>query len=44
MQNSDARVTARIRRTEEGETFYEYEVGGVGYGSLSALRDALNAR
>ena len=29
MQTSDARVTARIVRTEDGETFHEYEVGGV---------------
>ena len=43
MQTSDARVTARIVRTEDGETFHEYEVGGVAYGSLDALESALNA-
>lgn len=42
MQTSNARVTARIRRTEDGETFHEYEVGGVAYGSLDALESALN--
>jgi hypothetical protein len=41
MQTSDARVTARIIRTEDGETFREYEVGGVAYGSLGALNAAL---
>jgi len=42
MHASDARVTARIVRTEDGETFHEYEVGGVAYGSLDALESALN--
>jgi hypothetical protein len=36
-------VTARIIRTEAGETFREYQVGGVGYGSLDALEAALDA-
>jgi hypothetical protein len=44
MQTSDARVTARIVRTEDGETFHEYEVAGVGYGSLDSLEGVLNAR
>jgi hypothetical protein len=44
MQTSDARVTARVVRTESGETFHEYEVGGVVYGSLTALRRALADR
>lgn len=39
-----ARVTARIVRTEDGETYHEYEVGGVAYGSLDALRATLDAR
>jgi hypothetical protein len=37
MTLQDARVTARIVRTEDGETFYEYEVGGVSYPSAEAL-------
>lgn len=41
MQTSDVRVTARIRRTEDGETFHEYVVDGVAYGSVSALEAAL---
>jgi hypothetical protein len=44
MQNSDARVTARIVRTADGETYHEYEVDGVAYGSLQALKAALSAR
>jgi len=43
MQIGDIRVTARIVRTEAGETFREYEVGGVAYGSLDALEAALDA-
>ena len=43
MQTSDARVTARIVCTEDGETFHEYEVGGIAYGSLDALEAALHA-
>jgi len=42
MLTSDTRVTARIVRTEDGETYHEYEVGGVAYGSLDALRAALD--
>ena len=42
MQTSDARVTARIVRTEDGETCHEYEVGGVAYGSIDALETVLN--
>jgi hypothetical protein len=41
MQTGDARVTARIVRTEGGETYHEYEVGNVAYGSLDALQQAL---
>jgi len=44
MQTSDARVTARIVRTEDGETFHEYEVGGVSYPSAEALETALETR
>ena len=44
MQTSDARVTARIVRTDDGENYTEYRVGGVGYGSLEALETALTAR
>jgi hypothetical protein len=31
MQMSDARVTARLVRTEGGENYTEYRVGGVSY-------------
>lgn len=44
MQTSNARVTARVVRTPDGETYHEYEVGGVAYGSLDALQRALNVR
>jgi len=44
MQISDARGTARIVRTEDGETFYEYEVGGVSYPSAESVEAALEAR
>jgi hypothetical protein len=41
MRTSEARVTARIRRTEDGETLHEYVHDGVAYGSLNALEAAL---
>jgi hypothetical protein len=44
MQTSDVHVTARIQRTADGETYHEYEVDGVAYGSLQALKAALSAR
>lgn len=44
MQISDARVTARIVRPENGETYHEYEVGGVSYPSAEVLEAALEAR
>lgn len=44
MTLQDARVTARIVRTEDGETFHEYEVGGVSYPSAEALEAVLEAR
>ena len=37
MTPDDARVTARIIQTDDGENYTEYRVGGVGYGSLEAL-------
>lgn len=42
MTRSDVRVTARIRRTDDGQTHHEYIVGGIAYGSLDALESALN--
>ena len=44
MQTSDARVTARTVRTDDGDTLHEYEVGGVSYPSVEALEAALEAR
>lgn len=44
MTPDDTRVTARIVRTDDGQTFTEYEVGGVAYGSLAALETALEGR
>lgn len=44
METSDARVTARIIRTDDGENYTEYRIGGVGYGSLDALETALTKR
>jgi len=38
MSVRDTRVTARIRRTEDGEVKREYRAGGVAYGSLEALQ------
>jgi hypothetical protein len=35
------RVTARIRRTDDGELLHEYLVGGVAYSSIEALQAAL---
>lgn len=43
MQTSDVRVTARIVRTDDGETYPEYGVGDVYYGSLDALEAALES-
>lgn len=40
----EPRVTAHIVRTEDGETYPEYCIGGVGYGSLDALEMALKDR
>lgn len=37
------RVTARLRRTEDGDVHREYLVGRVAYGSLEALQAALSA-
>lgn len=44
MQTRDARVTARIYRTDDGEIVREYCVGGVGYGSLDTLESTLSHR
>jgi hypothetical protein len=41
MQTQDARVTARLHRTADGEVHREYVVGDVAYGSLDALQRAL---
>ncbi|ADQ69509.1 hypothetical protein C499_19600 [Halogeometricum borinquense DSM 11551] len=41
MRTSDARVTARMRRTESGEVLREYIVDGVAYGSIDAVKTAL---
>lgn len=44
MTPDDTRVTARIVRTDDGQTFTEYEVGGVAVSSTDALEAMLNAR
>lgn len=44
MTTDDTRVTARIIRTDDGQTFTEYEVGGVAVSSTDALEAMLNAR
>lgn len=41
MNTANTRVTARLRRTADGEVYREYRVGGVAYGSLEALEAAL---
>ncbi|QLH83021.1 hypothetical protein [Halosimplex pelagicum] len=38
------RVTARIVRTDDGENYTEYRVGGVSYPSAEAVEAALEAR
>jgi hypothetical protein len=37
MSVPDTRVTARIRRTGDGELYHEYVANGVAYPSLEAL-------
>jgi len=37
MSAPETRVTARIRRTPDGELHHEYVAGGVAYPSLEAL-------
>jgi len=44
MQTDDARVTARIVRTEDDQTFTEHEVGVVAVNSTDALEAMPNAR
>ena len=44
MQTSDARVTARIVRTEDSENYTEYRVDGVSYPSAEAVEATLEAR
>lgn len=41
---TDARVTARIYRDEDGQTHKEYKVNDRSFGSLDALEAALAAR
>jgi len=41
MRTSDARVTARLHRTEAGEVHQEYVVGEAVYGSVEELQAAL---
>lgn len=40
----DARVTTHIVRTDDGENYTEYRVGGVSYPSSEAVKAALEAR
>jgi hypothetical protein len=44
MTPDDARVTARIVRTGDGQILTEYEIGGVAVSSTDALEAMLNAR
>lgn len=41
MRTSNARVTARMRRTENGQVLSEYIVDGVAYGSIDAVNAVL---
>jgi len=43
MNTDDSRVTARIVRIEDGETYHEYKIGGVPYPSTEAVEAALDA-
>lgn len=43
MQTSEARVTARIVRTEDGQNYTEYRVGGISYPSAEAVEAAIKA-
>lgn len=40
----DVRMTANIVRTDDGENYTEYRVGGVSYPSAEAVEAALEAR
>lgn len=40
----ECRVTARAYRTADGAVHKEYIAGGIAYGSLEALRAALEGR
>jgi len=46
MSNSSAkpRVTARIVRTADGQSYTEYRIGGVSYPSTEAVEAAVEAR
>ena len=44
MTLQDARVTARIVRTEDDETFHKYEVCGISYLSAEDLGASFEAR
>jgi hypothetical protein len=43
-RSTNPRVTACIVRTEAGNTYSEYEIGGVEVSSTDALEAMLNAR
>jgi hypothetical protein len=44
METTNSRVRARIVRTDDGETYTEYLLAGVAYGSLSAVQSRLEGR
>lgn len=44
MRAQNTRVTARMRRTPEGEVHREYVAGNIAYGSIEALQAALEGR
>lgn len=44
METTESRVTARVIRTESGDTYTEYELGGVAYHSLEAVQTRLGGR
>jgi hypothetical protein len=44
MRTSDARVTARVYRDENGQTHKKYKLGDITVGSVDELHAALSAR
>lgn len=44
MLRSDRRITARIRRTDDGDLLHEYVMDGIGYSSIDDVEAGLKSR